>query len=178
MQAFFIAVFAVSLFAQETPTERAAAGDVVVKMSELEKSIDVPTIVERLSASNIARDQVAARAKELMDKELIAMGDDITRHPEIGFQETRSIGNADGLSEGARLRSDHGRRRISRPRSSRGIKGNHGAPNLGVILEYDALRGTKGPFHGDQHSTQGPIGMAAAIAMAEYLEKHSRRPAA
>ena len=50
-------------------------------------------------------------------------------------------------------------------------KGNNGAPNLGVILEYDALRGTQGAFHGDQHSTQGPIGMAAAIAMAEYLER-------
>ena len=50
---------------------------------------------------------------------------------------------------------------------------NNGAPNLGVILEYDALRGTKGAFHGDQHSTQGPIGMAAAIAMAEYLTKNN-----
>ncbi|MGH7671208.1 MAG: peptidase dimerization domain-containing protein, partial [Gemmatimonadaceae bacterium] len=48
---------------------------------------------------------------------------------------------------------------------------NAGAPNLGVIVEYDALRGTKGAFHGDQHSTQGPIGIAAAIAMAEYLTR-------
>jgi metal-dependent amidase/aminoacylase/carboxypeptidase family protein len=40
-----------------------------------------------------------------------------------------------------------------------------------VILEYDALRGTKGAFHGDQHSTQGPIGIAAAVAMAEYLSR-------
>src|SRR5206468_1394057 len=46
-----------------------------------------------------------------------------------------------------------------------------GAPNLGIITEYDALRGTKGAFHGDQHSTQGPIGIAAAIAIAEYLTK-------
>jgi metal-dependent amidase/aminoacylase/carboxypeptidase family protein len=49
---------------------------------------------------------------------------------------------------------------------------NAGAPNLGVIVEYDALRGTKGAFHGDQHSTQGPIGIAAAVAMAEYLSAH------
>src|SRR5207237_3718440 len=46
-----------------------------------------------------------------------------------------------------------------------------GAPNLGVILEYDALRGTKGAFHGDQHSTQGPIGIAASVAIAEYLTR-------
>ena len=58
-----------------------------------------------------------------------------------------------------------------KPPSSARFKGNNGGPNLGVILEYDALRGTKGPFHGDQHSTQGPIGMAAAIAMAEYIER-------
>src|SRR5207249_3752852 len=46
---------------------------------------------------------------------------------------------------------------------------NNGAPNLGVIVEYDALRGTKGAFHGDQHSTQGPIGLAAAVAIGEAL---------
>jgi metal-dependent amidase/aminoacylase/carboxypeptidase family protein len=40
-----------------------------------------------------------------------------------------------------------------------------------VIVEYDALRGTERPFHGDQHSTQGPIGLAAAVAMAEYLQQ-------
>src|SRR5207302_6835692 len=44
-------------------------------------------------------------------------------------------------------------------------------PNLGVILEYDALRGTKGAFHGDQHSAQGPVGMAAAVAIAEFLTR-------
>ncbi len=44
-------------------------------------------------------------------------------------------------------------------------------PKLGVILEYDALRGTKGAFHGDQHSTQGPIGIAAAVAVAEFLTR-------
>src|SRR5206468_7011418 len=46
-----------------------------------------------------------------------------------------------------------------------------GAPNLGVIVEYDALRGTKGAFHGDQHSAQGPVGIAAAVAMAEFLAR-------
>jgi amidohydrolase len=50
-------------------------------------------------------------------------------------------------------------------------RGNNGAPALGVILEYDALRGTERTFHGDQHSAQGPIGIAAAVAMAEYLAK-------
>src|SRR5579872_6374347 len=79
-------------FAQETPTERDAARDVLRKMDALEKLVDARGWVEKLSAPDAARDQVTARAKQLMDSELIAMGDDITRHPEIGFQETRSIG--------------------------------------------------------------------------------------
>src|SRR5206468_11670372 len=31
-------------------------------------------------------------AKQLMDKELLAMADDITRHPEVGHKEERSVG--------------------------------------------------------------------------------------
>ena len=50
-------------------------------MAALEQSLDVPAIVSRLTGPNPARDQVVARAKELMDKELLALGDDITRHP-------------------------------------------------------------------------------------------------
>src|SRR4249919_2040662 len=93
MKPIRIAVFCLSscAFAQDTPTEREAARDVLRKMAELERSIDIPTLVERITANNPARDQVVARAKELMDKELLAMSDDITRHPEIGFEETRSV---------------------------------------------------------------------------------------
>ncbi len=79
-------------FAQETATERDAGRVVLKKMDALEKSLDVPGWVARLSASDAARDQVTARAKQLMDSELLAMGDDITRHPEIGFEEKRSVG--------------------------------------------------------------------------------------
>jgi metal-dependent amidase/aminoacylase/carboxypeptidase family protein len=50
---------------------------------------------------------------------------------------------------------------------------NNGAPQLGVIVEYDALRGTKGAFHGDMHCAQGPVGIAAAVAVAEFLTKNN-----
>ncbi|HEY3886272.1 MAG TPA: peptidase dimerization domain-containing protein, partial [Vicinamibacterales bacterium] len=50
---------------------------------------------------------------------------------------------------------------------------NNGRPQQGVIVEYDALRGTAGPFHGDQHCAQGPIGIAAAVAVAEFLTKNN-----
>lgn len=171
------AAIAIPVVGQETQTERQAARDVLEKMAALEKSLNIPAVVARLTAPNADRDQVVARAKQLMDTELIALGDDITRHPEIGFQEHRSIRllmetlqkhGFDTEAGVAGLQTAFiGRyRRKSAPT-------NNSGPNLGVILEYDALRGTKGAFHGDQHSTQGPIGIAAAVAIAEYLEsKH------
>ena len=98
--------------AQETPTEREAARDVLKKMAALEQSLDVPGWVSKLTGTaNPARDQVAARAKELMDTELLAMGDDITTHPEIGFEEKRSVADPHRLSQAARLRRADGRRR-------------------------------------------------------------------
>src|SRR3981189_2844808 len=81
-----------TLFAQDTPTEKDAARDVLKKMAALEQSLDVPALVTRLTGPNADRDQVVARAKELMDSELLAMADDIATHPEIGFQEKRSVG--------------------------------------------------------------------------------------
>jgi amidohydrolase len=159
------------LIAQETPTERDAARDVLKKMAALEQSLDVPGLVTKLTAPNAARDAVAARAKELMDKDLLALGDDITRHPEHGFVEYESVKKLTAYLTAHDFDVTMGTPGLSTAFVAR-YKKNNGPPNLGVILEYDALRGTKGDFHGDQHSTQGPIGMAAAIAMAEYLTKN------
>ncbi len=154
--------------AQETPTEREAARDVLAKMAVVEKAADASGWVAKLSAPNAARDKVAARAKQLMETELLAMSDDITKHPEIGFVEKRSIA----------ILIDYLRKHDFTVTTDSGgletafvgrFNGNNGGPNLGVILEYDALRGTERPFHGDQHSAQGPVGIAAALAMAEYL---------
>jgi len=161
---------AATLAAQETPTEREAARDVVQNMAGLEKSLEVSTWVARLTAPNAERDRVTARAKQLMDTELLSMADDITRHPEIGFKEERSVGILTEYLKKHGFDVTIGVAGLPTAFVAR-YKGNNGAPNLGVILEYDALRGTERPFHGDQHSAQGPVGMAAAIAMAEYLER-------
>lgn len=72
--------------AQETPTERQAAADVLRKMGTLEKSLDVPAMVARLTGDDAERDRVVGRARQLMDTELLALADDITRHPEIGLK--------------------------------------------------------------------------------------------
>src|ERR1043165_5390344 len=155
---------AVSLGAQETPMERAPARDVLAKMAALEQSLNVPAIVTKLTAPNPARDAVAARAKELMDKDLLALGDSITRHPEHGVVEFKSIKLLTDYLKAHDFDVTTGTPGLATAFVAK-YKKNHGAPNLGVIVEYDALRGTKGDFHGDQHSTQGPIGIAAAIAM-------------
>jgi amidohydrolase len=156
--------------AQETPTERESASSVVRRLDSLERSLGLSALATKLTGPNAQRDLVVARAKELMDTELLALGDDITRHPEVGFEEKRS----------AQILADYLKRHdfavtMGTPGLPTAFVAKYtkssGGPSLGVIIEYDALRGTKGAFHGDQHSTQGPIGIAAAIAMAEYLSK-------
>src|SRR6266550_9163893 len=78
--------------AQETATEQVAAADVIRRMSELERSLALPQLVARLAGARDARrDAVIARAKDLMDRELLATADDITRHPETGWKEERSV---------------------------------------------------------------------------------------
>ena len=48
-------------------------------------------------------------------------------------------------------------------------KGKSDHPVIGIVVEYDALRGNP-PFHGCQHNMQGPTGIGAAIALAEIME--------
>jgi amidohydrolase len=159
-----------SALAQDTPTEKEAARDVLKKMAALEQSLDVAGMVVRLTGADADRDQVVARAKELMDKDLLAMADDIATHPEIGFEEKRSIGKLIDYLRQHNFSVETGSGGLSTAFVAK-FKGNNGSPTMGVILEYDALRGTKGAFHGDQHSAQGPVGMAAAIAVAEWLAR-------
>jgi len=147
-----------TVLAQDTPTEKEAARDVLKKMEALEQSLDVPGLVSKLTGPNAVRDQVVARAKELMDKELLALADDIATHPEIGFEEKRSTGKLIDYLRQHNFSVETGTAGLSTAFVGK-FKQNNGAPVLGVILEYDALRGTKGAFHGDQHSAQGPVGM-------------------
>ena len=158
----------VTLFAQDSQTEKEAARDVLKKMAALEQSLDVPALVSRLTGPNAERAQVVARVKELMDKELLALADDIATHPEIGFEEKRSVSKLTDYLRQHNFSIETGSGGLSTAFVAK-FRQNNGSPTLGVIVEYDALRGTKGAFHGDQHSAQGPVGLAAAIAMSEYL---------
>ena len=156
--------------AQETDTEKAAARDVIRKMADLEQSLDVPGLVAKMTGPNAQRDPVVARAKELMDKELLAMADDIATHPEIGFEEKRSIAKLTDYLRAHNFDVQTGVANLPTAFVAK-YRGSSGTPNLGVIIKYDALRGTSGPFHGDQHSAQGPVGIAAAVAISEFLSR-------
>src|SRR6516164_8553789 len=169
--AAFLTWVSSTAFAQETDTEKQAARDVLQKMQTLEQSLQIPNWVEKLAQTpNPARDQVVARAKDLMNKELLAMADDIATHPEISFEETRSIQKLTDYLKAHDFEVQTGVGGLKTAFVAKD-KRNNGAPNLGIILEYDALRGTKGAFHGDQHSAQGPVGIAAAVAVAEWLAR-------
>ena len=158
------------VFAQETETERSAARDVLKKMSALEQSLDVPGWVSKLTAPNPERDRVVSRATELMEKELLALADDIATHPEIGFEEKRSVQKLTDYLRQHDFTVQIGVAGLETAFAAKSARAT-GAPTLGIIVEYDALRGTKGAFHGDQHSAQGPVGIAAAVAMAEFLAR-------
>jgi amidohydrolase len=156
--------------AQETDTERSAAREVMKKMAALEQSLDVPGLVSRLTGPDAERDRVVARATELMEKDLLALADDIATHPEIGFEEKRSVQKLTDYLRQHDFTVQAGVAGLETAFVAKYARSN-GAPTLGIIVEYDALRGTKGAFHGDQHSAQGPVGIAAAVAIAEYLAR-------
>jgi amidohydrolase len=163
-------VAASACFAQETPTERDAARDVVKQISELSQTLGVQAMVAKLSATDKGREEVIARVKQLMQTDLLSMSDWITHHPEIGFQETQAVAKLTAYLQAHDFEVTMPVAGLSTAFIAKYKHGTPG-PNLGVILEYDALRGTKGAFHGDQHSAQGPVGMAAGIAIAEFLTR-------
>ena len=105
-----------------------------------------------------------------METELLALSDDITQHPEIGFEEQRAVRQLTDYLKQHGFNVTTGVADLPTAFVAR-YKNNNGAPNMGIIVEYDALRGTERAFHGDQHSAQGPVGLAAAVAIAEFLER-------
>jgi len=165
-----VLVAASGCMAQETSTERDAARDVMKQIGELSQSLGVASMVAKLTAADKGRDEVIARVKQLMQTDLLPMSDWITQHPEVGFQETQAVAKLTAYLQAHDFEVTMPVAGLATAFVAKYKQGTPG-PNLGVILEYDALRGTKGAFHGDQHSAQGPVGMAAGIAIAEFLTR-------
>jgi amidohydrolase len=167
------ALVATPVFArpQTTPTEREAASAVLQQIDALQAKI-APGVQARrlLAAGGDARDRVLARVEQLWTTQYRALSDHIGRNPEVGFKEFRTVDTLTRVLRAAGFQVTTGQAGLATAfvgawDSPAGTAG----PTLGIIVEYDALRGTKDPFHGCQHNAQSPVGFAVAVAMMEYM---------
>jgi amidohydrolase len=165
------------LAAQTTPTERAAAGSVLRAIDSIQQKLGPGRLAERLAqAKDPERDRVVARAGAVWDAEMQALSDWIGKNPEVGWKEWRATDTLMKVLRGKGFTVDSGVAGLATAFVARwDSKGGAGGPVLGLIAEYDALRGTTGAFHGDQHNAQSPVAIAAAVALKDYLEA-SRLP--
>ncbi|HSA54633.1 MAG TPA: peptidase dimerization domain-containing protein [Gemmatimonadaceae bacterium] len=159
------------LGAQSTPTEREAAADILRQIDSLQAKIAPAAQAQRLVAAGGAeRDRLLARVEALWTSGFRALSDHIGRNPEVGFREFKAVDTLTKVLRAAGFRVETGQAELETAfvgswDSPAGTSG----PTLGIIVEYDALRGTKEPFHGCQHNAQSPVGFATAIAIMEHM---------
>ncbi|MDA0327890.1 MAG: peptidase dimerization domain-containing protein [Gemmatimonadetes bacterium] len=157
---------------QTTPTEIAAAADVLAQIEALEQRIDPSAMSARIVGRNdAARSALMAYAGTAWDADMQALSDHIGRDPEVGWAEFRAVDTLVSVlrSRGFSIEvgvADLPTAFVATWVSSAGPAG----PTLGLIGEYDALRDIDGAFHGDQHNAQTPIAIAVASALQHYME--------
>jgi amidohydrolase len=110
-----------------------------------------------------------ARVEQLWTGGLGALSDWIGKHPEVGFEEHLAVDTLTKVLQTHGFTVETGVADLSTAFVGSWTSPAGDGPTLGIIVEYDALRGTQGAFHGCQHNAQSPIGFAAAIAMKEYM---------
>jgi amidohydrolase len=115
------------------------------------------------------------RVQSLWYDELRAVSDHIGRNPEPGFQEFETVDTLTRILDARGFRVERGVAGLETAFEASWTSPAGGdGPSLGVIVEYDALRGTQGDYHGCQHNAQSPVGFAAAFALAEYMADAGR----
>ena len=161
-----------AVLAQTTPTERTAAGPVLATIDSLQVKLAPARLAERLAGGkDTDRDRLLARAGAVWDSQMQALADWIGRNPEVGWKEWRTVDTLTKVLRHNGCAVDSGVAGLATAFVARwDSPGGGNGPVLGLIAEYDALRGTSGAFHGDQHNAQSPVAIAAAIALKEYLE--------
>jgi amidohydrolase len=159
------------LSAQTTATERTAAGAVLKSIDSVQVALAPTRLGDRLSGTRDAdRDKILARAAQLWDTELQGLSDWIGKNPEEGWKEFRTVDTLVKVLRRNGFTVDTGVAGLATAFVARWVSpAGAGGPVLGLIAEYDALRGTQGAFHGDQHNAQSPVAIAAAVALKEYL---------
>ena len=157
--------------AQTTPTERAAAGTVLQRIEGLQAQLAPAQTAQRLATrSDASRDRLLQRVEQQWTGGMQALADWIGHHPEVGFHEVQAVDTLTKVLRSLGFHVDSGVAGLSTAfvatwHSPAGANG----PVLGLIGEYDALRDTRGAFHGDQHNAQTPVAIAAAAALQQYM---------
>jgi amidohydrolase len=162
------------LSGQTTETQRRAAAGILARIDSLEMRLQPSQTAERLAgAADADRDAVLARAEELWTSEMQDLSDWIGHHPEVGWHEFMAVDTLTALlrSYGFQVEGDAAGLATAFVATWTSPAGADG-PTLGLIGEYDALRGTRGDFHGDQHNSQSPVAMSAARALAEHMARN------
>ncbi|HEV2671234.1 MAG TPA: peptidase dimerization domain-containing protein [Gemmatimonadales bacterium] len=169
--ALSLAFVPIAARAQTTDTEREAAASILRRIDSLEARLKPTDMAQRLASRNdAARDRVLARVAALWSTELQGVSDWIGHNPEVGWHEFKAVDTLTALLRGYGFTVDTGVAGMPTAftatwTSPAGANG----PTLGLIAEYDALRGTQGDFHGDQHNAQSPVALAAARALLEQM---------
>ncbi len=156
--------------AQTTPTERGAAGAVLKSIDSLQGALAPMSTGSRLvSAKDADRDRLLARAGAIWDSDMQSLSDWIGKNPEVGWKEFRAVDTLVKLLRKDGFTVETGTAGMPTAFVARWESPAGAGPVLGLIAEYDALRGTMGAFHGDQHNAQSPVAFAAAQALKEQM---------
>jgi amidohydrolase len=160
-----------ALSAQTTDTERQAAGEVLRQIERLQARLEPTRMAQQMVKKRDGdRQRIFGRVEELWLTRMRDLSDHIGRNPEVGWKEFQSVDTLTKVLQGYGFQVETGQAGLETAfvgswDSPSGTQG----PTLGIIVEYDALRGTQGAFHGCQHNAQSPAGFAAAIALAEFM---------
>lgn len=159
---------------QTTPTERTAARDVLAEIDRLEAQLAPAQMATQLAGrSDAERDRMLARVATYWNGGLQSVSDWIGHNPEVGFKEFKAVDTLTRVLRAAGFTVDTGVAGLPTAFVATWISpAGADGPTLGLIGEYDALRGTRGDFHGDQHNAQTPVAIAAARALADYMREH------
>lgn len=164
-------LFAAAARAQTTPTERQAAKPVLDAIERLQTQIAPTRVASTLATKSDAdRDKVLQRVEAHWKGGMQALSDWIGHNPEVGFKEFKAVDTLTKTLRALGFKVDAPVAELATAfvatwDSPAGTNG----PTLGLIGEYDALRGTQGDFHGDQHNAQTPVTIAAALALRDYM---------
>ena len=157
--------------AQTTNTERLAAKPVLDAIDRLQAQLSPTATSERLAGrADADRDRLLQRADAYWKGGMQALSDWIGHNPEVGFQEVKAVDTLTKVlrAAGFTVETNVAGLKTAFVATWNSPAGTNG-PTLGLIGEYDALRGTQGAFHGDQHNAQTPVAIAAARAVMDFM---------